>query len=340
MTVVFWEFKKLSIAFLALFYSPYILKMKKILIFVCLIGASLYNHAQTDLDGIMMEKNNFCAGLVYQQSSWDNYWEGTLKRTNENIGTVTTTAYAFMGNYGISNKLNLVVALPYITTKASAGTLQGQSGLQDVSFAVKYMPLEKEIGKLSYSLYTVVGATVPTSNYVADFLPLSIGLHSETAFFRLINDIQIGRFYTTFSGTYVKRGNVNIDRNAYFTTEYHYTNEVFMPNVITSNVRLGYRYGSLIADVYYDTFVTQKGGFDITRNNMPFPSNTMNSAKWGIYAKYNIEKVDGLSVIASYDAVTSGRNVGQSKTFMGGLFYIINFKKETKNEIEDSRIQK
>ena len=46
--------------------------------------------AQTDMDAIMMNKKQFCQGLTYDYSSWDHYWEGTFKRDNENLGTVST----------------------------------------------------------------------------------------------------------------------------------------------------------------------------------------------------------------------------------------------------------
>ena len=36
--------------------------------------------AQTDIDGLMMEKRFFCVGPTAGYSSWKNYWEGTLKK--------------------------------------------------------------------------------------------------------------------------------------------------------------------------------------------------------------------------------------------------------------------
>ncbi|RYG40850.1 MAG: hypothetical protein EOO01_26435 [Chitinophagaceae bacterium] len=64
------------------------------------------SRAQTDVDAVMMSKNNLCTGFQYSVSSWDHYWEGKLKRTNENLGHVTTQMVGWMGNYGITNKLN------------------------------------------------------------------------------------------------------------------------------------------------------------------------------------------------------------------------------------------
>jgi hypothetical protein len=295
----------------------------------CLLLATFLSFAQTEIDGIMMEKNNLCIGAVYQYSSFDHYWEGKLKRDNLNIGTVSNQSIGLMGNYGISNKLNAIFSIPYIKTEASAGTLMGQKGLQDFSLTLKYMPFEKQFKKYTVSGYILGGCSIPTTNYVADFLPLSIGLQSKTASVRLMGDVQRGKMYTTFSGTYIARSNIKIDRNSYFTTEYHYTNEVFMPDVITYNFRLGYRTKTLIADAFYDNWITQKGGFDITRNNMPFPSNTMNASRIGLYAKYTFKKLTNLSVLGGYNQVLTGRNIGQSTSFNGGLFYVLDFKKTT-----------
>ena len=289
-------------------------------------------NAQTEIDGIMMSKGNFCFGTIYQYSSWDKYWEGTYKRENLNFGTVSTKSVALMGNYGVSDKLNLIFSLPYVETVASAGTMESQKGFQDVSLTVKYMPFEKTIGKATYSLYALAGLSAPVSDYPADYLPLSIGLQSKTASLRIMGDYQRGHFFTTISGAYVKRANITIDRNAYYTNEMHYTNEVDMPDAISVNFRIGYRSNRLITEVILDNWVTQSGGFDITTNNMPFPSNTMNALKIGLNTKYTLKEVPALSIIGGCNFVTKGRNVGQSNTFYGGLFYVINLKKTTKQD--------
>ena len=299
--------------------------MKKIyLCYLTLIP--FFMSAQTDNDAIMMSKNNFCFGAVYQYSSWDKYWEGTFKRENLNLGTVSTQGIAVMGNYGITDKLNFLFSVPYLETKATAGTMKGQKGMQDLALTIKYMPFEKVIGNTVYSLYAFGSYSFPTTDYIADYLPLSLGLHSRTASLRLMGDVQIHSFFTTISAAYSKRANIKIDRNSYLTDEIHYTNEVDMPDVINFNLRLGYRSTWLIAEAVIDNWVTQSGGFDITKNNMPFPSNTMNAFKLGVNAKYTLKKIPELAIVGGYNVVTEGRNVGQATSFYGGVFYIINFK--------------
>lgn len=292
-----------------------------------LIAGMLPATAQTDIDGIMMIKNNFCLGPVYGHSSWKKYWEGTGKRENLNLGTVSTQMFSVMGNYGVSNKLNVLFSVPYVKTKASAGTLHGQKGIQDGSLWVKYMPLERTVLNGDLSVYGIAGVSIPLSNYVADFLPLSIGLRSKTLSLRAMADYQAGRFFVTGSGTYVFRGNIKIDRDAYYTTEMHYTNEVYMPDALSFNFRAGYRYGNLVAEAIADNWTTL-GGFDITRNNMPFPSNKMNATRLGAHVKYEVSAIQGLSLIADGSYVIAGRNVGQATSIDAGLFYILNFSKK------------
>lgn len=302
-------------------------KYSLLLIFTVLLCTQL--SAQTDMDAIMMTKNNFCTGFMYNTSKWSNYWEGTFKRDNANLGTVSASMYAVMGNYGVSDKLNLLFGLPYVTTKASAGTLHSMKGLQDLSLWAKWMPVETKVGKATVSVYGLAGLSFPTTNYTPDFLPLSIGLHSTNFSLRGMLDYQLGNFFTTVSGTYVLRSNVTIDRPAYYTTQMHITNEVTMPNAANYQLRTGYRSSRMIAEAILNQSNTQ-GGFDITKNNMPFPSNQMNATTAGVNIKYNLKMVEGLSLIGGGNITLAGRNMGQASGFNAGVFYIFDFTKKAK----------
>lgn len=306
---------------------------------IIIMAACIPSKAQTEIDGIMMAKNNYCSGIMYNYSSWDQYWEGTLKRNNLNLGTVSTSMIAYMGNYGISDKLNVLFGLPYIKTKASAGTLHGMQGLQDLSLWVKWMPYEKEFGKSTLSFYAIGGVSVPVTDYTPDLLPLSIGLRSKTLSLRAMADYQIGSWFATASATYVVRDKVTLDRESYYTTQLHNTNEVSMPDASTVNIRAGYRTGRLIAEAVWNKWTTL-GGFDITRNNMPFVSNRMNASMLGINMKYNLKKIEGLSLIANGNITLSGRNMGQASTLGGGAFYVIDFSSKKKKEKTSSTDKK
>ena len=305
----------------------------RIIILLSFAFAFYSSFAQTDIDAIMMNKKQFCAGLMYGSGSWKNYWEGTNKRVNANLGTVSTKEFMIQGNYGIRNNLNFLFSLPYIKTKATAGTLHSMKGLQDLSLFLKYMPIKKEIGPGTFSVYTIGGLSFPTTDYVADYLPLSIGMRSTNLSFRGMLDYQISNWFATISGTYVHRSNVKIDRTSYYTTEMHYTNEVRMPNATSFNIRTGFRSNKLIAEAVLNKWITQ-GGFDISKNNMPFLSNTMNNTAIGFNGKYTVKKDGNLALTGGLNHTVSGRNVGQATRFNFGAFYVIDFNKKRKAAAE------
>ena len=122
-------------------YSPTCLLVGALLASTCQL------HAQTETDAIMMNRTQFCAGFLYNHSSWNEYWEGTRKRNNLNLGTVTNQSVMFMANYGITDNLNVMVGAPYVWTNASAGTLKGMKGVQDLSLNVKWRALNYAINK-------------------------------------------------------------------------------------------------------------------------------------------------------------------------------------------------
>jgi hypothetical protein len=283
---------------------------------LCLFEA----RAQTDIDGLMMIKHNFCTGLMYQHSSWSNYWEGTLKRKNANLGHVSTDMVGVMANYGITSRLNALVGLPYVHKEASGGQLHPMKGLQDLSLWLKWMPLQKQLGKGQISVFAIGGYSLPVNKYPADFQPMSLGMGSKNLSLRGMVDYQFGKWFATASATYVRRSNVTIDRQAYFTTEMHYTNEVYMPNATQYNLRAGFRNGHWIIEAVGDNWTTH-GGFDITRNNMPFPSNRMNMTSIGLHLKYDTKWLKGLSILAGGDQTVTGRNVGQATGGYVGVFY-------------------
>jgi len=296
---------------------------------VCLTSASYVAHAQTTTDALMIPKNFFCAGAMYGNSKWTDYWEGTFKRDNGNIGTLTTNSYTVVGNYGITNKLDVLFSVPYITTNASAGTLKGQSGVQDLTLSLKWLAYQTEIGKGIFSLTAIGSGSIPLSNYEPNFLPLSIGVHSATVALRGLVNYQTGRFFIAAADQYQVRNDITIDQNSYYTTELIYSDKVDMPNVNNYLISSGYRSLKLNVEAIFSQTNTL-GGFDIRKNDMPFPSNRMNWTTIGGLVKYSFDAVTGLELTAGGNYVLTGRNMGQSTTFFGGVLYIFDFSKKTK----------
>lgn len=285
---------------------------------------------QTDADGVFMAKRSFCNGLIFSHSSWKEYWEGTYQRENLNLGTVSTSSLTLMGTYGITDRLNLIYSVPKVWTKASAGTMHGMNGFQDLGLTLKGKIAEKELGKTNLSLIGALGFSTPITDYVIDFLPLSIGLGSTNISGRAIVDWEMGHWYTTVSAAYVRRSNVFIDRQTYYDTEQHYTNEVRMPNLWTGRLGIGWR--DVSKDMIFEATVDRMntiGGFDIRKNDMPFPSNNMDNWRAGVNVKLPVYPINGLAFVGGSMFTLSGRNMGKATSFMAGLFYVVDLNKKT-----------
>ena len=304
------------------------MKKKTLLRFSLAVAFSLVAvmaKSQTADDAIMMGKKQWCNGLTYMYSGWKNYWEGTLKRDNKNLGTVSTQSVMFMSTYGITNKLNAIVSVPYIWTHASAGTLHGLKGFQDIEMDIKYQFFATKFGKDQHlSLFAVGGLSTPLQKYENDFLPMSIGLGSTNLSGRLTADYQNGIFFATASSAFVWRSDITIDRTSYYTDQIHYTNKVDMPNQLHSNLFVGIRKPNLIVQAQLLNMYTF-GGTDIRRNDMPFASNQMNMTSLGGHVKYFFPFLPNLAVVADADFTVAGRNVGQSQMYSGGLYYVVSF---------------
>ncbi|HSR39884.1 MAG TPA: hypothetical protein VLL95_13300 [Phnomibacter sp.] len=283
--------------------------------------------AQLDVDALFMDKGDLCTGPMYSYSAWKNYWEGTLKRENLNLGTVSTQTIGLMGMYGIKKNLAVFYNAPYVITNASAGQWKGQQGFQDLSLWLKYKPHTWDMGDGKLSVIGLLGVSTPMSNYSKDMLPFSIGLGSTNLSTRLMADYINHNWFVTASATYVWRSNVTLDRTAYYTTSMHYSDEVEMPNATQWNLRMGYRTSKLVAEAVIDNWTTQ-GGNDITRNNMPFITNRMNATRVGFHFKKEEVLLKPLTVLAGGNYVVAGRNVGQSTTVYAGLAWIFHFAKQ------------
>jgi len=79
------------------------------------------------------------------------------------------------------------------------------------------------------------------------------------------------------------------------------------------------------------------GGFDITRNNMPFPSNKMNATTVGANFKYVLPLLPELSIVAGGNTTVAGRNMGQSTTVYGSFFYVFNLSPKSKSAVKSSK---
>ncbi len=280
-------------------------------------------YSQSPTDAVMMEGKRICVAPFFNQDSWDEYWEGTLLRSNGNIGTLTRNTYSLMAAVGITDKLNFLFSLPYVTTEPSGGQFKGAKGLQDLGLWVKAELYKKQLGKGNFTLHGIVGLNVPISNYLPDYAPFNLGLGCTEFQSRLMAQylFDFGT-YVRVSGAYFKRGTSTIERNYYYDTHGNYTNKVDVPNANHSLFTIGQWLfnKNLKVDVSYEIFNTL-GGFDIRRQDAGFISNNMESNSFQAQLQYFIPQLKGFGIYGNYSQVLEGRNVGKSTSIMAGITY-------------------
>lgn len=287
-----------------------------------LLLASFAVKAQMPNDAIYMGKNSLCTAVMYGHSSWNHYWENTLKRENFNIGTHTTQSLMIMPAFGISKRVNVIASLPYVWTSTSAGNLMGQQGLQDLSLWLKV----KAVQAGGFSLNAVVGGSIPLGTYVPSFMPMSIGMQCRTFTGRLLANYKEPNsgLYLTAYGSYGWRSNVKLDQDAYLADDRVYnTNQVRVPNTYDAGLKLGVLRKGWQTEVWAER-TSCLNGDNIRRNDMPFMTNNMQATAIGWYGKVQPRNI-GVNARVGY--VTNGLNVGQSTSYTVGVLYQINFRK-------------
>ena len=281
--------------------------------------------AQTLEDAEMLRRREVHAGVMYGSGSWSEYWEGTRKRDNGNVGTVTTRSVAAHVGYGVNDRLTVIAALPYVWTEASQGVLKGMSGRQDLTLLAKYRVANPLVaGRARLKVLAVAGASTPTSDYTPDVLPMSIGSQSKSAMTRVAAHLQDRTGW--FVDGYAERrwrANVTLDRSAYYTDgQYFETNEVAMPDVAMYRSAVGWQRGIWCIPVGV-TWQRTLGGGDIRRQDMPFVSNRMNHMTAHAELMVFLPGLPNLRLDLGAARTLQGRNVGQATSFMSGFTYAL-----------------
>lgn len=280
--------------------------------------------AQTLDDGLMVRRGQLRLGVDYASESWREYWEGTRQRSNDNIGTLTAQSTVVSLSYGVTSRLSAFATLPYVSTQANAGVLSGMQGMQDVTAGLKARLFEvAPTSRTKVRATALVGGGMPVSNYTPDFLPMSIGLGARHMRTRAAVHVQDrSNFFADLSAGYQWRGNVTLDRPAYYTNgQLVSSDQVAMPDVRDAMLAVGYqsaRWCIPLALVQQRTL----GGDDIRRQDMPFVSNRMDFTRVQAHVMYTLTS---LPLVLNSGAMTtlSGRNVGKSTMYTLGVTYLV-----------------
>jgi hypothetical protein len=301
--------------------------MKVNQLFLGLLVASLgfvrLSIAQTPLDGLMMPKGEICLAIVYENTTWDRYWEGSTIRVNQNIGTFTKHMGMPMIVGGITDKVNVILSLPYVKTEASAGQLTGVQGIQDFGISVKALLLEKSLGKGKLTGFSNLSLSTPASNYLSDYMPFSLGFGANELGIRAIGKYELDKGpYFRASYAYLNRGTTQADREYYFSNGSFYTSTMDVPDAFQGQVTVGsWMFNKKLRVEASLTTIRSASGDDIRTYCMPLPTNKVDFDRIEGFAQYYFKTNGGFGLIASYQQAISGRNMGQFSGYGLGITY-------------------
>lgn len=284
-----------------------------------ILGCTISSFAQTPLGGFMQGKKN---GGVSFSFTGEHYKKVLLfpAEVDETpvFRNVSTTSFNVYGTYGLSNKLDVIFNVPFISSTGNGipevlsdlGFANSREGVQDLSAFLKY-----EFAKVGdVSIQGSFGVTTPLGDYRADE-----GLQSIIA---------VGNRATTYNAiglAHYKNAN-----GIFVTGQVGYSlRSTVVPDAVLSQVKVGYAASRFYIDGYIGN-QTSTSGVDILRNGFTgvFPATKVNYTRVGgsIYAP--IDPNIGLSI--SGGGIIDGRNVGKSYYATVGATYNFTYRKLTK----------
>jgi hypothetical protein len=225
---------------------------------------------------------------------------------------------------GITDKVNVILSLPYVKTGASAGQLTGVQGIQDLGISVKALLLEKSLGKGKLTGFSNLSFSTPASNYLSDYMPFSLGFGANELGIRAIGKYELDKGpYFRASYSYLHRGVTEAERDFYYADQAYYTSKMDVPNAFLGQVTLGsWMLKKRLRVEASLTAINSTSGDDIRDYSMPQPTNKVDFDRVEGFAQYYFNSNGrGFGLIASYQQAISGRNMGQFSGYGLGITY-------------------
>lgn len=289
-------------------------KQLLLILAVTTLGCVNTAFSQSPISGFMQGKGKGNVSLSLSSEKYDKVYLVPQETDGVPIfNEVKLNSTNLYATYGLSDQLDVVLSLPYISAEGNAS--QGQlnnlnysntrSGVQDVSFFLKYNPYFHNFGKSSLRLIGALGLKTPLGDYKVDE-----GLQSIIA---------IGNRSTTVSALGLAM--FKMDSGIFASGQIGgniASNDV--PNSYTSELKLGYAASKFYGDAYVAN-QTSTSGVDILREGFQgfFPATKVNYTKIGLNLYTPLYKDFGLAGGAS--TLVAGRNIGKATGFYGALVY-------------------
>ena len=290
------------------------MKLKNNFLLTLLIGATTIGFSQSPVSGFMKQKGKGAVALSYSFEKYNEvYLIPSLVKGVPVFEEVQNTSINIYSNYGITDKLEAVLSVPYIKSegKGNATFLAAnefentRQGFQDATIFLKYKAYSFRTIEATYDLILSTGVQTPIGDYKADE-----GLQSIIA---------IGNRGTKTTGLAILQ--VKLDKGYFITGQAGYrisTNKV--PSAFVSEAKVGYASSKIYVDAWFALQKSSKS-VDILQPGFSgfFPETQVDYSRIGANIYAPIYK--GFGINLGLNAFVKGRNLGKSAGYTTGLVY-------------------
>jgi hypothetical protein len=288
--------------------------IKHFLFITALLCSSLWTYAQSPVSGFMNGKGKGSIAVSYTAEQYDQVFLVPVEASGVPVfNEVDVSSISLYGTYGISNKLDAVLGLPYIKARGNAsapvlselGYENERSGVQDLSLFLKYNPYTCKFGGNQLRFVLAGGLKTPLGNYKVDEGLQSIIAIGNRA--TSVNGLAIAQFQS-------KSGFFLSGQTGYSLRSGR------VPNALTGEVKAGYGNRYFYFDAWYAGQVSD-GGTNILAEGFDgfFPATDVTFTRAGVNLYIPIKGGVGFSAGAS--RFLTGRNVGASTGYSMALIY-------------------
>ncbi len=283
--------------------------------FLLSLGAQTSGQAQSLVSGFLPGKGH---GSVVVSGTLERYQSVYLAPEKIDrvpiFERVDVNSVNLYGSYGITDKLEAIVSLPYIQSRGFAdervlrekGYVNKRAGLQDITLLLKVKLFSKEIGSTALDVLGVVSGSTPVSDY-----------KSETGLGYII---AIGNGARKVSGQGVLH--LKTLSGVFVTGQAGYSlRDNSAPNAFVAETKVGYAGPKLYVDALASFQKSDKSGTDILQPGFTgfFPATRVDYVRLGVSAFRPLAAGFGLTVGAT--TYVAGRNLGKSTGVSGGVAY-------------------
>ena len=278
-------------------------------------------HAQSLVSGFMAGKGHGSAVLSATAERYTSAFLAPDKVQGVPVfQEVRVNSLNLYGTYGLTDKLDAVVSLPYIQSKGQAfgatlddlsalypgqGFANTRQGVQDITALLKYKAYSHEIGSSILDLLAVASYSTPLGNYETNTgLGYIIAIGNRATKYTALGvahlKTAVGVFATGQVGYSLHTGNV--------------------PHALLGEAKLGYAGPKNYIEAYA-SFQESQGGTDITENGFDgtFTATRVNYVRVGASAYRPI--ASGFGITLGVSTYVAGRNIGKSTGGSAGITY-------------------